>query len=464
MNKPKSLPGIRKVSIFLILLLSISSTIAQEITVETPPTVHINETFTVNVTIQGNNITGVEFKLLFNNSILNATKVEEGPFLKNYGSTLTIPSNLSNSINNTKGEIRLGSALVGSAVASGDGTVATITFKAILIGNTLLDLRDVTLVDENITPVSNVNIRDSNVVAMSDTTPPNIALNLPVNGSILATSEVTFVYTPMDESSILNCSLYIDGELNQTDCSIENGMQNNFTSNLGEGFHEWNVECTDTWDNSGFAVSNYTLIIDKTPPVITIEGVADGESYNENRTLTYTVTDNLDPEPEVISNYPNGTVFSENGAYTVNITAIDDVGNSANKSISFTIKKTIECYSDEDCNAAQFCNSTNKCQLAFEVSWARTLQKRYRQHRLAVLFISIKKVDSIPVHNTTALIHLPDSSLKEYSPRICFPPPRFNGFTCLYLFRVHQLGDYYVDAKVNGVIIGENVTSFYVKD
>ncbi|RLI90101.1 MAG: hypothetical protein DRO89_06460, partial [Candidatus Altiarchaeales archaeon] len=297
-----------------------------------------------------------------------------------------------------------------------------------------------------------------------DPAPPNIALNLPVNGSILATSEVTFVYTPMDESSILNCSLYIDGELNQTDCSIENGMQNNFTLTLGEGFHEWNVECTDMWDNSAFAVSNYTLIIDKTPPVITIEGVADGESYNENRTLTYTVTDNLDPELEVISNYLNGTVFSEEGVYTVNITAIDDAGNSANKSIRFTIKKTIECYSDEDCNAAQFCNSTNKCQLAFEVSWARTLQKRYRQHRLAVLFISIKKVDSIPVHNTTALIHLPDSSSEEYSPRICFPPPRFNRFTCLYLFRVHQLGDYYVDAKVNGVIIEENVTSFYVKD
>ncbi|ODS40758.1 MAG: hypothetical protein A7315_07665 [Candidatus Altiarchaeales archaeon WOR_SM1_79] len=135
--------------------------------IESPSTAFVNYTFTVNITASACSIAGIEFRLSFNNTLLNAVKVEEGQFLKDAGSTLTIPSNITQSINNTAGEIRLGSALIGSATACGNGTIASITFKAVSPGNATLDLHDVIVVDNNF-DIVNITLYDAIVVIEGD--------------------------------------------------------------------------------------------------------------------------------------------------------------------------------------------------------------------------------------------------------------------------------------------------------
>jgi hypothetical protein len=94
------------------------------------------------------NLTGWEFKLFFLNSILNCTGVTEGAFLSNMGPTFKV-IDIVNTYNSTHGRILAACVLTGIGVtANGSGDLATITFKAIAEGDTILHLQDVKLSDE----------------------------------------------------------------------------------------------------------------------------------------------------------------------------------------------------------------------------------------------------------------------------------------------------------------------------
>jgi len=119
----------------------------------TTSNVDAGETFKVNVTItEVTNLTGWEFKLFYLNQIVNCTRVTEGPFLKQAGSTFKI-FDITDDYNATHGRILAGCTLLGQDVsASGSGTLATITFEAITGGQTPLHLIDTKLGDEKIPP------------------------------------------------------------------------------------------------------------------------------------------------------------------------------------------------------------------------------------------------------------------------------------------------------------------------
>jgi hypothetical protein len=98
------------------------------------------------------NLTGWEFKLYYLNSIVNCTGILEGPFLKQGGSTFPI-FNTVNDFNETHGRILAACTLLGQEVsASGNGTLARITFIAGSGGQTPLHLADTKLGDEQIPP------------------------------------------------------------------------------------------------------------------------------------------------------------------------------------------------------------------------------------------------------------------------------------------------------------------------
>ena len=157
----------RFVLVVLLCLVGPSSVSAQQIFVESPSQVSVNESFIVNVSVQGVNLTGAEFWLGFDENILGAVVVQEGSFLNGSGATLTLPSNLSDSIDNGTGFVWLGSALTGSSVASGGGLLAAITFRALSVGNSSLDLQNVTLVDEGIELITGLSIVGSSVEVIS---------------------------------------------------------------------------------------------------------------------------------------------------------------------------------------------------------------------------------------------------------------------------------------------------------
>ena len=87
--------------------------------------------FNINITIsQVANLTAWDFQLYYPNFLLNATKLKEGPFLRQAGSTSNLTNSFTDFYNATHGRIWFACTLLGQGFgASGDGVLATITFK-----------------------------------------------------------------------------------------------------------------------------------------------------------------------------------------------------------------------------------------------------------------------------------------------------------------------------------------------
>ncbi|MCP3682408.1 MAG: DUF2341 domain-containing protein [bacterium] len=127
-----------------------------------------------------------------------------------------------------------------------------------------------------------------------DYSPPTVTLNTPSNNSWDGDGNVLFVYTPFDYSGVDNCSLIIDGVINQTNITIDGGEQNNFSvTGIDEGIINWTVNCTDIGGFTG-TTAPYTLNVDKTVPYVNISAPADG-NVSDRSTLEFifNATDNM---------------------------------------------------------------------------------------------------------------------------------------------------------------------------
>jgi hypothetical protein len=145
-----------------------------------------------------------------------------------------------------------------------------------------------------------------------DIGPPSITLNSPGPSSWDNIGNITFIYTPSDLSDIDNCSLIIDNKINQTNTSITNDEQNNFTvTDMGEKVYNWTVNCTDITGDTGTTAA-IILYIDKTNPSINLTAPADGYvSPNSTVRLNFTARDNMDTTLECNVTV-NGTVNNTN--------------------------------------------------------------------------------------------------------------------------------------------------------
>lgn len=109
----------------------------------------------------------------------------------------------------------------------------------------LVDVRfssDKPTVESNATLNSTINI--TSVIA------PEVLLINPINSSkIILNDTLEFTWYTQDDSSILNCSLFIDDNLVYSGSC--NSYQNNSVNiSVGSGFHEWNVEVIDEDGNA----------------------------------------------------------------------------------------------------------------------------------------------------------------------------------------------------------------------
>ena len=94
------------------------------------PIMNINETFTLNVTVTdaesmyGVGIDGFEIRLEYNSTILEATNLTEGPFLRSFGETFIAQSNI------TDGQVWFTEVLLTSVGegATGSGVLLTVNF------------------------------------------------------------------------------------------------------------------------------------------------------------------------------------------------------------------------------------------------------------------------------------------------------------------------------------------------
>ncbi|MEM2954772.1 MAG: hypothetical protein QW625_02375, partial [Candidatus Nanoarchaeia archaeon] len=106
------------------------------------------------------------------------------------------------------------------------------------------------------------------------TAPPNqapqITLNLPVNNTQFNnTQNINFNFTAIDDNSaILNCSIYLDNILNQTNSSVQNNTLTNFLiTSIAYGDHNWHINCSDG-ELSNVSEMRYFSIVDTIAPTI----------------------------------------------------------------------------------------------------------------------------------------------------------------------------------------------------
>ena len=104
-------------------------------------TASIDETFTMDIIVEEvKNLAGFQTDLFFNKDVLEATKVEEGDFLKGGGGNTFFQSG---NIDNTHGVISsVSTAFIGTGGVSGMGILISVTFKVKEIGESILELQN----------------------------------------------------------------------------------------------------------------------------------------------------------------------------------------------------------------------------------------------------------------------------------------------------------------------------------
>jgi hypothetical protein len=108
-----------------------------------------------------------------------------------------------------------------------------------------------------------------------------------------------------------------------------------------EGSHTLIVTATDAVGNTSSRTVHFTL--DFTPPVITITGVQNSQTYSTPPVPVVTVTDlHLDSSQTSITldgqSFTSGTPVTISGQHTLSVSAKDLAGNSSSQSVSFSVQ------------------------------------------------------------------------------------------------------------------------------
>ena len=181
-------------------------------------------------------------------------------------------------------------------------------------------------------------------------TPSQIQLNQPANDSQFNdTQNINFNFTATDDQNItLDCSIYLDSVLNQTNSSTQNGTLTNFLiTGISYGSHNWSVNCSDGL-LSNVSETRYFTIADTFPPLIQFVEPTEGNGSTISRDyilVNVTASDSGTGLANIsiylynstsLINTTNSTTsplfanFSglSEGAYYFNATAYDLAGNS----------------------------------------------------------------------------------------------------------------------------------------
>jgi hypothetical protein len=104
-------------------------------------TVKINATFQIFVNVSAvSKLQGVDFMLNYDSKLLNCLSVEEGSFLSEFGPTFVAKREINDTFGKNLGRAWFAEVIYGTGFADGNGTLAVITFEAISVGETPLDL------------------------------------------------------------------------------------------------------------------------------------------------------------------------------------------------------------------------------------------------------------------------------------------------------------------------------------
>ncbi len=104
-------------------------------------TVGVNETFQVSVDVaMVSRLQGFDFMLSYDTNVLDCLDVQEGDFLSASGITFVVKRDIDDDFSCCLGRVWFVVVVLETGYSDGNGTLATITFKAICTGETALNL------------------------------------------------------------------------------------------------------------------------------------------------------------------------------------------------------------------------------------------------------------------------------------------------------------------------------------
>jgi hypothetical protein len=329
---------------------------------ETSETFGVGDLVQVNISIADvSNLSGIQIDVIYDSSILDYNRTEEGNFLSEGGLVSTYfneseigvtPGNLDDIIIFRKGEAN---------GVSGAGVLASIYFNATQEGTSYLNLTQVLLSDPGGGSIPST-ISNTTVIIYSfesDQTNPVTTLDDPINVYNTTSQNIIFNATASDNIKLVNMTLYSNFSgswiANVTNSSPINNTQSNFTvDGISEGYFVWNVYACDNSSNCDFASSNRSLIVDLTSPNLIINSPS-GTLDTNNVTVNISFIDNILPQycSYNITNSIGGVVVATNSIdcytpieyqtiedgldYVINAFVNDTVGNSNMTNQTFSI-------------------------------------------------------------------------------------------------------------------------------
>jgi hypothetical protein len=158
-----------------------------------------------------------------------------------------------------------------------------------------------------------------------DRTAPQITISgFPLGGCVAADVTPTFAVTEAHPHSL---AVSADGAPFTVGQSIST-----------EGRHQLSATATDLAGNS--ASASAALVLDKTPPEITVTGVEEGASYSTAPAATFTATDaNLTTSRILLDGaaYQSGTRIVAPGMHVLTAEAVDCAGNQRTRAVHFSV-------------------------------------------------------------------------------------------------------------------------------
>lgn len=200
---------------------------------------------------------------------------------------------------------------------------------------------------------ANNNLNTSSFATINILGGPSITINSPANQTLANNATVNFNFTVTDEKDAsLNCSLYLDDVLNQTNSTTLNNTATIFTNILPEGSHTWFISCNDS-DLVQTNSSVRTIEVDTIAPQFIGENFTALLELGNNWTYSINITDNnldyvnfsYNAENTTLTNTSNtfSTTFQTfiNGTNNFVVYAYDLAGNVNSTSNSFVANDSV---------------------------------------------------------------------------------------------------------------------------
>lgn len=270
----------------------------------------IDETFTINITVANvTNLAGWSINLYYNPKVVNASSVEEGPFLKNVRSTAGIwVFDWNDNYNSTHGHAELACFMLGTGPgANGTGTLTILTFKIKGLGYSPLslpadetDLRDSTPHDPQPIPHTTED-------GLVDTRIHNIAITtVTPSKTTVAKGDSIFIYVTVQNAGNFTENFNLTAYCNTTAIATQ-------TVTLTDGA---STTKTFTWNTAGFAIGNYTIkaIADQVP----------GETETADNAKENGIVNVILPKINITDINIHKTIVCQGYTITINVTTLNE--------------------------------------------------------------------------------------------------------------------------------------------